>query len=155
MLAELDDCDWAEAFADKSSGNTTKDVEAHGVSDEPFTREDVAEILAMVTETESNNPSLSCAETNCYGLFRLKDGRYLAVEASCDTTGWDCQAGNTLTVAGSLGEVVRYGVTDAMREAVAQKIEQDFPDWDSRKVLADYLESQGDWRCELLMRRAD
>jgi hypothetical protein len=109
--------DWAEAFADEISGNTDKTVEAFGgVSDAQFGRADIAEVIANgLIEGDY-------AETECFGLFLLKDGRYAAVHASCDTTGWDCQAGNTMTVAASLSEAAQYGLTDEHRRHLESQL---------------------------------
>lgn len=118
-LAEiLESYDWAEAFADKSSGNTDKTVEAFGgASDAQFGRADVKEVIANGLEEGD------CAEAECFGLFLLNDGRWAAVHASCDTTGWDCQAGNTMTVAATFDEVVKMGLTDEHRTKLASQIE--------------------------------
>ena len=85
-LEELSaDYDWGEAFGDKSSGNTTKDTTAvpPGVIMDitPPCRSDVAEIIATSDGEHEGPPWV--------GLFLLKDGRFLAVEAGCDYTGWD------------------------------------------------------------------
>lgn len=48
MLKELESYDWEECFGEGSGGNTDKETEAFGgVSDAPFSREDVVEILAI------------------------------------------------------------------------------------------------------------
>jgi hypothetical protein len=110
--------DWAEAFGDESSGNTDKTVEAFGeVSDAPFGRADVEEVFANGIEFGD------CAETECFGVFRLKDGRFAAVTASCDTTGWDCQAGNTMTVGETLEDVIRLGLEQSHREKLKDQLE--------------------------------
>jgi hypothetical protein len=142
MLAELDSYDWEECFGEGSGGNTTKDIDAHGVSADHCDRENVAEIIAMI---DGEND-----ESDWVGLFRMNDGRFLAVVASCDYTGWDCQASNTMTVAATLGEVIRFGLDSRGRDRLALAIESQFPEWNDRMILADYLEEQGDRRCEVL-----
>lgn len=81
----LNDYDWAEVFADESSGNTDKQtsVVAPGISVDltPPTRHDVSKIIAAVNG-ERDGPEW-------VGLFVLKDGRYLVAVGSCDYTGWD------------------------------------------------------------------
>lgn len=80
----LEDRDWAEVFADESSGNTSKDnIDAVGdcPTDPRPCRSDVAEILAS-EDGENDGP-------NWEGVFRLKDGRYLFASGGCDYTGWD------------------------------------------------------------------
>ncbi len=84
----LEDESWSCAFADPgnySEGNCDKDTEAvpPGVimDTTPPYRSDVAEIIAT-DDGENDGPPW-------VGLFLLTDGRYLAVEAGCDYTGWD------------------------------------------------------------------
>ncbi len=99
-----EDYDWGEVFADTSAGNTTKDVDSP--DDTPldeFTRNDVQEIIALV---DGENDS-----EEWVGIFRLKDGRFLAAAGGCDYTGWDCRAGNSLTVAKTQEAIIRYGLT--------------------------------------------
>ena len=81
----MDSGDWAEVFADESSGNTSKETDpcppGSDVDTSPPSRSDVAEIIAAV-----NGENDSEAWT---GVFRLKDGRFLLADGSCDYTGWD------------------------------------------------------------------
>lgn len=65
MLPELEDSDWQEAF----------------VYADNFCIEDVCCIVAL---EEGCNDSESWL-----GFFKLKDGRYAALDAWCDYTGWD------------------------------------------------------------------
>ena len=81
MLKELDDNDWAQVFADENAGNVSKDLELHGCSDAPVSREDVAEIVCMF-DGDNDGPDWC-------GVFRLADGRFLAASGGCDYTGWD------------------------------------------------------------------
>lgn len=152
----LEDGDWAEAFGDESSGNTDKTVEAFGgVPDTPFGRSDVKEIIAAAKWYGDY------AETDCVGLFLLKDGRYAAVEASCDTTGWDCQAGNTMTVAEGWAEAALMGLAhvDTLfsqlksqfmpKECPIRSIDESF----DRQVCADWwMEAGFTFESELLRR---
>lgn len=82
-----DDYDWGEVFGEKSCGNTTDQTDpcppGSDVDTTPPKRADVVEILAASIEKGD------WAETECLGVFRLKDGRYLIAEGSCDSTGWD------------------------------------------------------------------
>lgn len=88
MLKELDDDDWAcvFAYAGESDGHSYGSANidrAEGdaeVSVEPFTREDVAEIIAM-DDGCNDGP-------DWIGVFRLNDGRFAFVSAGCDYTGW-------------------------------------------------------------------
>lgn len=98
MLKELDTYDWREAFAfcgetsppgmkwpePYNAPQNPTHVQFHSgprVSIEPVSREDVVEIIAM--EDGEND------QMDWVGVFKLKDGRYLALEAGCDYTGWD------------------------------------------------------------------
>lgn len=103
--------DWAEVFADESSGNTDKrtDIAPPGnqVSIEPASRSDVAEIIAAVNGENDGQDWL--------GVFLLKDGRYLVASGGCDYTGWDCQASNNLTVCATLEDVLQFGLTGGER----------------------------------------
>lgn len=83
MLDVLDDWNWAQVFADESSGNVTKEITAYGCSDEEFTREDVVQVLHMYDDSDAQD------EPNFIGLFLLRDGRFLAATGWHDNTGWD------------------------------------------------------------------
>lgn len=81
----LEDYNWAEVFADESSGNTNKDTDpcppTSDVDTSSPSRTDVAEIIAAVNGENDGSEWL--------GVFRLKDGRFLMASGSCDYTGWD------------------------------------------------------------------
>lgn len=72
-----------------------------------FSREDVAEIVALV-EGENDGDEW-------VGVFLLKDGRYAAIAAGCDYTGWGCQDGGSTEVASDLGGILYLGLTDEQR----------------------------------------
>jgi hypothetical protein len=108
-LEELKDSyDWAEVFADRSSGNTTKETTevppGSDVSTRPASREDVIEIIAAVNGENDGEEWI--------GVFLLRDGRYLVAQGSCDYTGWDCQAGNSMVVASSWSDIMQFGLSD-------------------------------------------
>lgn len=145
-LSILDNEDWAEAF-DERDRSLSQEIEAYDVSDAQFTRSDVAKIFAAVIEYGCHN------EADCYGLFQLKDGRYLSVEAWCDTTGWDCQAGTVKTVASSLGTLIEMGVTSAGRRAYLNSMLDDIKTMESGDELIGLLMSDGGWRYEILKPR--
>ena len=74
----------------------------------PFGREDVKHIVAK-DEGENEGP--------CWIICgRLNDGRWFYIEAGCDYTGWDCQAGGTAVVAKSKKSLIRFGLTQEARE---------------------------------------
>jgi hypothetical protein len=98
MLERIDDYNWREAFGfagdpgrTDASGYydgacTIEQVERvpgqqKTVSNAPCLREDVETIIA-IDDGEND-------EANWLGLFKMKDGRYLALSAGCDYTGWD------------------------------------------------------------------
>lgn len=96
--------DWGEVFGDGSGGNCTQDVDSlDGTDCSVCRREDVVSIIASMNGENDGDEWL--------GVFLLRDGRYLAASGSCDYTGWDCQAGNTLTVASSLYSLIASGLT--------------------------------------------
>lgn len=84
---ELEGDDWKEAFgyAGESEayggGVPSEAVAGMGVSTAPFARVDVAEVLATA-EGENDGPNWLC-------VGRLNDGRWFALNAGCDYTGWD------------------------------------------------------------------
>jgi uncharacterized protein (TIGR02996 family) len=89
VIPELDTYDWRETFgyadgtayhADKE-GHVRKAAPHLDVSEAKFSREDVAEIIA-IREGENDVANWFCAG-------RLLDGRWFAVDAGCDCTGWD------------------------------------------------------------------
>ncbi len=86
MDARLDDeYGWEEAFAEPGTNMAPQAPEAQppncGVALTPFTREDVAEIIALDGGEPDGNDWI--------GVFRLSDGRFATVEGGCDYTGWD------------------------------------------------------------------
>ncbi len=88
MDARLENFDWDEVF--KYCGTNSEYSGAvkppqptppgSNIADIPFSREDVAEILHIVNGEND--------ESDWAAVFKLKDGRYAAVEAWCDYTGW-------------------------------------------------------------------
>lgn len=108
-LRKLDeDGDWGEAFAvcEKPSGAdpTREDYNFSSVR-----LEAVKHVFAMRTG-ENDGQDWLVAGT-------LEDGRYFFVSAGCDYTGWQCRSGGQATVATSLEELVKYGLTDEARTA--------------------------------------
>lgn len=111
-LEELvNDSDWAQVFADENAGNVSKTVAVipgENVSNNEVSRADVVRIIAAANGENDGD--------QWEGLFLLKDGRYLIAEGGCDYTGWDCQAGNSLLVAGSLENAIRLGLNPEQRK---------------------------------------
>jgi len=100
--------DWAQVFADENDGNVSKDTTevppGSDVNTSPASRSDVKEIIAAVNGENDGEEWI--------GVFLLNDGRYLIAQGGCDYTGWDCQAGNSMTVAKNMEDVLQYGLTD-------------------------------------------
>lgn len=102
----LESYDWSEVFGEGTGGNCSRTIQVippgASVGSSDVRRTDVAEIICAVNG-ENDGP--------CWvGVFRLNDGRFLVAEGGCDYTGWDCEAGNSLCVAGSFEDAIRYGL---------------------------------------------
>ena len=87
LMPILDDHNWKEVFKYAQPHGCGAEHQ-HGpeaiicstVNTDPFEREDVAFVIAMVNG-ENDGPSW-------VGAFRLNDGRYVSIRAGCDYTGW-------------------------------------------------------------------
>lgn len=73
-----------------------------------FSPADVVHIEAMAEGENDGDSWLICGQ--------LMDGRWFALRAGCDYTGWDCQAGGSAQVARTRNEIIIYALTDAERE---------------------------------------
>jgi hypothetical protein len=97
---------WEEVFGEGDGGNCDGTIQVvppgAKVDSSGISREMVVEIIAAVNGEND--------ESDWVGLFLLNDGRYLVAEGGCDYTGWDCQANNSLCVAGSLEDAIKYGL---------------------------------------------
>lgn len=102
----LTDYDWSEVFGEGSGGNCDRTIQVvppgAAVDSSGISRAMVVEVIAAVNGENDGDQWV--------GLFLLNDGRYLVAEGGCDYTGWDCQAGNSLCVAGSLEDAIKYGL---------------------------------------------
>lgn len=115
MLEVLDTYDWEEAFGYAGEPGTDANSEptiggalpGGNYNLSPFTREDVAELYGT-REGENDEESWLA-----YG--KLRDGRHFYLEAWCDYTGWDCQAGGSVVIANSREELVRFGLDEESR----------------------------------------
>jgi len=112
MIEELDTYDWENAFGENNitlryeRTLTYRDDET--LSTASFTREDVEELFHLV-EGENDGPSW-------VSIGRLKDGRFFSIEAGCDYTGWDCQAGGSCTFSKTYEDVIQFGTGDSELE---------------------------------------
>lgn len=99
--------DWEEVFGEGGGGNCDQQTDAcppgSDVDTTPPKRADVAEVIAAVNGEND--------ESSWVGVFRLNDGRFLVAQGSCDYTGWDCRAGNSLQVGRTLADVIQFGLT--------------------------------------------
>lgn len=104
-LKEIQTCyDWEEVFGEGNGGNCSQEVESHdGTPIDLVLRCNVVEVIASVNG-ENDGDSWIC-------VVRLNDGRLACLEGSCDYTGWDCRAGNTITVASSMESLILTGMT--------------------------------------------
>lgn len=57
-------------------------------------------------------------ELEMYLVLKLTDGRWAAVEASTDYTGWGCQSGADVRIGDTEQQVVEYGLTRSGRDAL-------------------------------------
>lgn len=109
----LDDYDWAEVFAFASGGkggcNSGVPMVCAGsqCADTPFDRSDVGQILHLRTGENDGNTWIVVGQ--------LDDSRWFLIEAGCDYTGWDCQAGGQAWVSDSLQNLEQFGYTDNIR----------------------------------------
>ena len=106
MFKELNDYNWEEVFGEGGGGNCfpiiPQRVPGFEGSNATFSRKDVA-LISGLSEGEKDERSWVV-----YG--QLKDGRWFVARGSCDYTGWDCQASNSGDVAGSLEDIIRFGL---------------------------------------------
>ena len=117
MIELLNDYDWKQAFGfagETGAWNSGMPSPAppndEAVPVDPFTREDVEEIVLLAEGENDGDP--------WFGVFVLKDRRFASIVAGCDYTGWDCQAGGDAKVAATLDSILRYGLTDSERRRV-------------------------------------
>lgn len=111
MDERLETGDWDEVF--KYAEPVV--VMGHFVDTASFTREDVSEIF-FLEEGENDGPEW-------IGVFKLKDGRFAAIRAGCDYTGWDCQASGSADVAANYEDLIRYGLTEDERHRLGIVLE--------------------------------
>jgi hypothetical protein len=83
-------------------------VEGATCDESVFGYDDIDEILGM-SDGENDGPPWLL-------VLKLKDGRFAYIEAGCNYTGWDCQAGGTAHVADTLEQLIRFGLTEEARD---------------------------------------
>src|SRR5262245_39586798 len=128
-----DDYDWQRAF-EYAGGGLVPDSDGHTMSPEgnaggsvphrcegatcseaTFNLGDVDEVLAA--DAGENDGAEWVA------VVKLTDGRYAYLEAGCDYTGWDCQAGGSVWVSEDLHNLWRFGVTEGTRTRLAAQMD--------------------------------
>lgn len=98
----LDTYDWKCAFGEECISVSASAVAGASCNEEPFRRSDVVEIIG-VTEGENDGDAWRIAG-------RLADGRWFYLNAWCDYTGWDCQAGGHACVADDRDGLIQFGI---------------------------------------------
>lgn len=90
MDKRLDTSDWAQVFGEPSYGDcaaqnamSPQPIPGYTGSLAPFTRADVAEIVAM-----HDGSTRGYGEWSGFAVVRMNDGRYASLHGWCDTTGW-------------------------------------------------------------------
>jgi hypothetical protein len=77
-------------------------------NESPINSDDVERVLAAWTDDTE--------EPNYAWLFLLKDGRYAAVTAWHDYTGWDCRSSLSVKLCPTRDEAISFGLTQNDRE---------------------------------------
>jgi hypothetical protein len=108
-LTWREDYDWREAFTYAGTIRTATNCDKA-----PFGMDDVAEVV-KAENGENDGPSWIM-------VGKLKDGRYFFLDAGCDYTGWDCQAGGDAQVADTLDGLIRFGMDESARERFGYKL---------------------------------
>ena len=116
----LDSRDWGEVFGEGDGGNTDKSTmvipPGAAVDPTPPMRSDVLSIVAAVNGENDGDAWV--------GVFLLFDGRYCIAEGGCDYTGWDCRAGNSLSVTSSLQNAIKYGLSPEQQQRLRLTMEK-------------------------------
>lgn len=95
---------WRSAFNEAFG----KDFQGYG-DPGPNPIDDVMEIIAC---EEGENE-----EKDWIGIFKMRDGKFLVLQAGCDATGWDCQAGGSYVAYDTLEEALSpLSLTQEFRE---------------------------------------
>src|SRR4051812_39343480 len=105
--------DWEEAIV-VACRDMRAGVFGYRGSTAPFTIGDVDKIVCKV---DGENDTASWV-----GVFRLNDGRFAAVHAWCDYTGWGCSDGGSVDFANTAEEALRLGLDQEERARIHQKL---------------------------------
>jgi hypothetical protein len=115
------DGNWREAF---EFGREPEVVLGGHCSADPVLIDDVALIL----HAQEGTPD----EESWLAVVRLRDGRCAFVDAWCDMTGWDCQAGGHVTVASEFETLRRFGIGERERIRLGIPLPEDAADEQAR-----------------------
>lgn len=75
-------------------------------------------------------------------IVLLKDGRFSILSASCDYTGWDCNAGGSSSESDNWADFIRYSLDDVQRVLFGITLrEEEDPAYDPLRSFADFLTS--------------
>lgn len=97
----LNDYDWKEVF--KYAG--------------PYSIKDVEEIIASSDGENDGEPWI--------GIYKMKDGKFLVLDASCDYTGWGCQEGGSHAIHASFEEAIsEFSLPRDWRERLSDQLDQ-------------------------------
>ena len=100
-----EDYNWREAF---KYGVAPQPVEGYEGPLDAVTLDDVEEVIAA-SAGENESASWLC-------IVRLRDRRFVFLDAWCDYTGWDCRGNASAWVHGDLDALVQFGCTREARE---------------------------------------
>lgn len=104
----VDSYDWQEAFKFAHKPAHVIPERRSNTPEKPFGIGHVREVYHAVNGENDE------ADWVCLG--QLRDGRWFVLNAGCDYTGWDCQAGGEAAIADTYDDAVRLGLTDEQRE---------------------------------------
>lgn len=110
----LADGDWDHIFGDGGYASNPTAVRARKVHEAAYGQGDVDEVIATAEGENDGEPWV--------GLFRMTDGLYLVVRASCDYTGWGCGEGGSADVADTVEDAIYLGLTREERDRLSDQI---------------------------------
>lgn len=96
-----DSYDWMHIF--KEYVGAPAHVRTKQTVDRVYTLNHVAKVLGR-SEGENDGD-------DWVGLFEMDDGKFIAVNAGCDYTGWGCQESGSSSISDSLADAIAFGLT--------------------------------------------
>lgn len=118
MTIDLNDYNWRAAFEYAGDTDDEDEQTVHGSMNvstclgssaeaTAVRRKNIAKVIASA-EGENDGPAWLI-------VVELNDGRFAFLSASCDYTGWDCQAGGQCIVDTELPHLIRFGIGEEDR----------------------------------------